>query len=899
MTESATTTTERIEPTTETIVVRGARTNNLRGIDLDIPRDQLIVITGVSGSGKSSLAFDTLFSEGQRRYLESLSTYTRQFLNQLERPDVDRINGLPPTISVEQRAASARVRSTLATTTEIHDYLRLLYARAGTAHCPNCQQTVSQQTVQQVVNQVLQLGERRKVMVLAPLVRGRKGEHKAVFATIVQEGFVRARVNGEIVDIAEPPDLKKTKTHTIEAVIDRVVIKDGLEQRLRESVELAVRHGDGNCVITWQDGDEWKEQLFSTRFACANCSLSFPSLEPRSFSFNSPYGACEQCNGLGVVEVELESESAASPPTTRGKSRSKTKQDDDEVVSDEIIEQVCDACEGSRLAPFSRAVTVATVAIEHALAMTVDAACDWFHQLQSSEQTADDLPSEEFLSEEQTAVIQSAVPEIADRLTFLKRVGLGYLTLDRTTKTLSGGEFQRARLAGCLGSGLTGVCYILDEPTIGLHPRDTSRLITILNELRDQGNSVIVVEHDVDMIVAADYLIDIGPGAGQHGGELLFAGDPVIAQKSDSLTGRYLRGEFHGTAYDAESSETSEVSQSSGEQLTPLTISGATLHNLQDVSVSIPLGQLVAVTGVSGSGKSSLVMQTLVPAVKQAVVKFKVPDQISIKGVVKSVAGLSQLNRLVKVDQSPIGKSGRSNPATYCGVWDEIRKLYAKTRDAKVRGFTARRFSFNAKEGRCPECKGQGQKRIEMNFMPDMFVECPVCRGARFNRQTQAIKFRGKSVADVLRMRIDEATDFFENLESIHRVMRTLSDVGLGYLGLGQSSSTLSGGEAQRIKLAKELASGTTGRTLYILDEPTTGLHGSDIANLIDVLHRIVARGQSVIVIEHSLEVIMAANHIIDMGPDGGKNGGTVVATGTLDDIRKSDGPTGDALRAE
>ncbi|MCL4113505.1 UNVERIFIED_CONTAM: hypothetical protein GTU68_033660 [Idotea baltica] len=499
--------------------------------------------------------------------------------------------------------------------------------------------------------------------------------------------------------------------------------------------------------------------------------------------------------------------------------------------------------------------------------------------------------STESLSTEQAAVVQSAVPEIAERLTFLKRVGLGYLSLDRTTKTLSGGEFQRARLAGCLGSGLTGVCYILDEPTIGLHPRDTARLITILNELRDQGNTVIVVEHDIDMMMAADYLIDIGPGAGQHGGELISAGNPDQARTSDSPTGRYLRGEYHEAVQ--QTVQSNAIQSATG----AIQVTGATLNNLRDVSISIPLGQLVAVTGVSGSGKSSLVMQTLIPAVKQAVANFKVPDEVSIAGVVKSVTGLSQLNRLVKVDQAPIGKSGRSNPATYCGIWDDIRKLYAKTREARIRGFKARRFSFNAKEGRCAECSGQGRKRIEMNFMPDMFVECPVCRGARFNRQTQSIKFRGKSVSDILRMRIDEATEFFENIEFIHRVLKTLKDVGLGYLGLGQSSATLSGGEAQRIKLAKELASGATNRTLYILDEPTTGLHGSDIARLIDVLQRIVARGQSVIVIEHSLEVIKAANHIIDLGPDGGIDGGMIVATGSLDDIRHSGGPTGMALR--
>lgn len=866
--QASTTVSEQTEPSDDAIIIQGARTNNLRGIDLRIPRDKLVVITGVSGSGKSSLAFDTLFAEGQRRYLESLSTYTRQFLNQLERPDVDRIRGLPPTISVEQSAGSARVRSTLATTTELYDYLRLVFARAGTAHCSKCGKTVTQQTVRQIVTQILKLPERTKIMVLAPMVRGRKGQHKAVFEKISKEGFVRARIDGEIVDIAEPPELNKNKTHTIEAVIDRIVIKDGVDQRLRESIELAVRHGDANCLVTCQTDGGWQDKLFSTRFACADCELGFPSLEPGSFSFNSPYGACSTCDGLGLVEVAAESESEDKAGTT--------------MVS-------CAECDGSRLNPFSRAVTVAGNRIETILKMSVSEAVVWFSKLADSKSEF----KSQFESVEQIAVVESASPQIVNRLTFLERVGLGYLNLNRTARSLSGGEFQRARLAGCLGSGLTGVCYILDEPTIGLHARDTERLITLLNELRDQGNTVIVVEHDVDMIRAADWLIDIGPGAGQHGGELIFSGTTDQAARLDSATGRFLRGVIE--ASDVDPKDVIPVDEITEDALK---VNGAVLHNLKNVSIAIPLQQLVAVTGVSGSGKSSLVMKTLVPAVRQAVIKRRVPDFVSIEGVVEGISGIAKLNRIVEVDQSPIGKSGRSNPATYCGIWDNIRKLYAKVRESKLRGYTARRFSFNAKEGRCAECKGQGQQRIEMNFMPDMFVECSICRGDRFNRQTLAIRFRGKSVADVLKMRIDEAADFFVNQDSIHRVLKIMNDVGLGYLGLGQPSPTLSGGEAQRIKLASELANGTTSRTLYVLDEPTTGLHGADVARLIDVLKRIVARGQSVVVIEHSLEVINAADHVIDMGPDGGEQGGTIVATGSVAEIAESNGPTGLVLRA-
>ena len=838
------------------ITVRGARVHNLQNVDIDVPRDCLVVVTGVSGSGKSSLAFDTLYAEGQRRYLESLSAWTRQFFNQLERPDVDSISGLPPTISLEQRAGSVQTRSTLSTTTEIHDYLRLLYARAGTAHCPRCGRAVSQQSTERIVRSMLALEERRKVMILAPIVRGRKGQHRDVFERIVKDGFVRARVNGDLIDATEPPELAASKMHSIEAVIDRIVIKEGIEPRLRESVDLAVKHGDGTCIVAAQTGTDWQDQLFSTRFACAHCDVSYPNLEPRSFSFNSPYGACEDCSGLGYLQT------------------------DDDVP----LTRVCTSCDGSRLAPFPRCVTVAERRISEVADMTVDAALDHFEEVLSS--------ATEF-AEDIRIVRQTTAAQIKTRLQFLKKVGLDYLQLGRSTRTLSGGEFQRARLAACLGSGLTGVCYILDEPTIGLHPVDTERLIQTLDELRDSGNSLIVVEHDEAMIRRADYVIDIGPGAGRDGGRVVAAGGPedILASES-SITGMFLRQSGKTRSH-------CEPPPDRGPK-DALKLTVARCNNLQSVSVEFPLRKLVCVTGVSGSGKSSLVMQTLVPAVKASLTREMSAETICHRWQFDSLENVGAVDRLVEINQSPLGRTGRSNAATYTGLWDEVRKLYAKTRDSRVRGFKARRFSFNAKEGRCPECNGQGTRRIEMNYLPDMYVECPVCRGARFNRQTLSVRFRGKTVADILAMRIDRAAEFFENIPKVSRVLQMLCDVGLGYLGLGQSALTLSGGEAQRIRLATELSRTGESRGLYVLDEPTTGLHAADVDRLVQVLRRLVEGGQSVIVVEHNTDVMLASDWLVDMGPGGGTAGGHVVFTGRpIEAVNCADSETGKALSGQ
>jgi excinuclease ABC subunit A len=838
----------------EAIRVRGARVHNLKNIDVDIPHNQLVVLTGVSGSGKSSLAFDTLFAEGQRRYLESLSTYTRQFLDQLERPDVDSINGLPPTISIDQKTGSARPRSTLATTTQIYDYLRLLYARAGQAHCPQCEIAVSRQTSQQIVDRILELEEGRKVMILAPLVRGRKGQHRGVFEKISREGFVRARVNGEVIDAADPPELSRGKAHNIEAVVDRIIVKEGIRPRLQESVELALSHGQGACLVSFRDGDVWRDRLYSERFVCVECGESFAELEPRTFSFNSPYGACGECEGLGTVQVDAT--------------------DDDEV------QQVCRVCNGGRLNPFASAVTLGDVRLHELTALSVAAASDAIaamcDELNADSQTGS-LTPEGRLAAERT------LPEVASRLGFLKKVGLDYLSLDRPTQTLSGGEFQRARLAAGLGSGLTGICYILDEPTVGLHARDSERLMLVLEELRDQGSSLIVVEHDEELMRRADYLIDIGPDAGAAGGEVVAVGTPdEVARQGKSATARFLR----------DGSPLSPTDRRRVDLDNALSMHGARLHNLRGIDVTIPLGALVCVTGVSGSGKSSLFAQTLIPALKQAVAGDPVV------GPFERLEGVEKITRIVEIDQKPIGRSGRSNAATYTGLWNEIRKLFARTRDARLRGYKARRFSFNAREGRCEHCKGSGADRIEMQFLPDLFVTCPVCKGDRFNRQTLAIRFAGLNLADVLRLKVSDALQRFENVPKLRSLLQTLSDVGLGYLELGQSSLTLSGGEAQRIKLAGELTLTANTPTLVLLDEPTTGLHPVETARLIATLQRLVEQGNSVLVIEHQLDVIAAADWVIDMGPEGGDGGGRLVAAGTPDEIAGvAEGHTGTALR--
>ncbi|MBT6157431.1 MAG: ABC-ATPase UvrA [Planctomycetaceae bacterium] len=843
----------------EAILVRGVRVNNLKNIDVDIPHNQLVVLSGVSGSGKSSLAFDTLFAEGQRRYLESLSTYTRQFLDQLERPDVDTISGLPPTISIDQKTGSVRPRSTLATTTQIYDYLRLLYARAGQAHCPQCGVAVSRQTSQQIVDRILELEERRKVMILAPMVRGRKGQHRGVFEKISREGFVRARVNSEVIDAADPPELSRGKTHHIEAVVDRIIIKEGIRPRLQESVDLALSHGQGACLVSFRDGETWHDRLYSERFVCVECGESFAELEPRTFSFNSPYGACPECEGLGKVQAD----------------------DADGKTSGDIDEQqVCKECNGSRLNPFARSVTFGGVRLHELTALSVAEASVVIGRIQKELHANAEYGS---LTPEGRLAAERTLPEIASRLGFLEKVGLEYLSLDRTTQTLSGGEFQRARLAAGLGSGLTGVCYILDEPTVGLHARDSERLILVLEELREQGSSLIVVEHDEELMRRADYLIDIGPGAGTDGGEVVAAGTPdEVAAQADSATARFLRDGSPVATEDRRAIDHEHA----------LSIYGARLHNLRDVDVEIPLGALVCVTGVSGSGKSSLFTQTLVPALKLAVAGKP------ISGPFERLEGVENFTRIVEIDQKPIGRSGRSNAATYTGLWNEIRKLYARTRDARLRGYKARRFSFNAREGRCDHCKGTGADRIEMQFLPDLFVTCPVCKGDRFNRQTLSIRFAGMNLADVLRLKVSDALQRFENVPKLHSLLQTLDDVGLGYLELGQSSLTLSGGEAQRIKLAGELTLTAHTPTLVLLDEPTTGLHPVETARLIATLQRLVEQGSSVVVIEHQLDVIAAADWVIDMGPEGGAGGGQLVAAGTPEEIAAiTEGHTGTALR--
>ena len=900
------------------IEVRGARTHNLRSVDVDIPRDRLVVITGLSGSGKSSLAFATLFAEGQRRYLETLSAQARQFVRQLPHPDVDSVRGLPPTIAVDQRTGSARIRSTLATTTEIYDYLRLLFARAGQAHCPDCGLPVSQQSVEAIVDRILALGERRKVMILAPLITGRKGAHREVFEKICKAGLVRARVDGAVVDAADAPNLPRGQEHTIEVIVDRIIVKPGIEDRLKESVELALKHGDGSCLISQLDGENWHDRLYSSRYCCPECATSFPPLEPRTFSFNSPYGACPACRGLGVVPVNDE----------RSSSRAKSAREN-------LFRQpACPSCEGARLGPIARAVTFAGSNLPSLTAMSVDEASAFFTTLSEQEGSrvreceapaepprsgafaARQEPRPPFneptapgaglanLEPEARQAALSILPDIASRLHYLQRVGVGYLTLDRPAPTLSGGEFQRARLASCLGSGLIGVCYLLDEPTIGLHPRDTARMLDVLTDLRDSGNSVLVVEHDEELIRQSDWLIDLGPGAGREGGHLVASGAVKNLSETsspESRTVRWLTSSFSPALRAPSPPEAGAETETRW-----LRISGASLHNLKEVAVEIPLGTLTAVTGVSGSGKTSLVTGTLVPALKHLLPvnsarKDEAEADWNALGVsLGSLTGSGHLDRIVVVNQSPIGRSGRSNPATHSGVWDEVRRLFAKTRDAKLRGFKASRFSFNARDGRCPTCEGRGEQRIELNYLPDAYVECPDCRGDRFNTQTLGIRFKEKNLADVLALRIDEAAELFENVPKIRRVLDTLREVGLGYLLLGQSSLTLSGGEAQRVKLATELCKQGEDRVLFVLDEPTTGLHPLDVQRLLLLLRKLVEQGHSVLVVEHNLDVIRASDWMIDLGPDGGVDGGQLVAAGPPGELASSPGSslTAQALAA-
>ena len=849
------------------IRVRGARVHNLRSVDVDIPRQRLTVITGVSGSGKSSLAFDVIHSESQRRYLESLSAETRARVGVWQRPDVDVIDGLPPTISVGQSAGSASLRSTLATTTEILDYLRLLFARCGEAHCPKCARPLSARTAQEIVEQILSLEEGRKVLIMAPLVRGKRGAHREVFESIAKSGFVRARVDGDMIEAAQPPTLAKTKSHTIEAIVDRIVVKAGLQTRLRESVELALKHGDGTVVLSEQTADGWQDHAYCSRFACADCGVSFSELEPRTFSFNSPHGACLKCRGLGVLVAEESDHDAIS-----AKQSERT--------------ELCPECEGTRLNPFARGVQFRETTLPKLLSRTVSEAATIIATWQTSDVSA-------------SRILDRTLPAIRQRLEFLIRVGADYLTLDRPTRTLSGGEYQRARLAACLGSGLVGACYVLDEPTVGLHPKDTAAMIGTLRDLRDQGNTVLVVEHDPDVMRSADHLIDLGPGAGADGGQVIASGSPsAVAKNPNSVTGRFLACNRDDVG---ESFRDSNASHGVT-RLLWLMLSNISVHNLRDVSVKIPLGVLTAITGVSGSGKTSLVHHALVPQVRDKLTRsVSEGTNLDRRGnpslTLRVGESADVISRLVEVTQSPLGRTPTSNPATYSGIWDEVCKLFSQLRDSKLRGFRPSRFKFNSPAGRCEACRGRGVQRVRLQLLPDVFVTCPTCRGDRFNAATLQVRFHGLTAADVLRQRIDEASEVFANVPRVASVLKTFREVGLGYLRLGQSATTLSGGEAQRVKLATELSRESTASTLFVLDEPTTGLHPVDVERLLSLLRRLVSAGHTVVVIEHHLDVIAHADWLIDLGPDGGSRGGEIVAEGSpADVVARGIGHTAQAL---
>lgn len=920
------------------IVIHGARAHNLKNIDVTIPRDKLVVVTGLSGSGKSSLAFDTLYAEGQRRYVESLSAYARQFLGNMEKPDVDSIEGLSPAISIDQKTTSKNPRSTVGTATEIHDYLRLLYARVGTPYCINGHGAISASSVEQIVDEILTLPERQRLQILAPVVRKKKGQHKTIFEKIQKDGYVRIRVNGEVYDVTEVPELSKSKKHDIEIVVDRIVIKEGVRSRLFDSVEAALRLADGYVVIDTMDG---KELLFSEHYACPVCGFTVPELEPRLFSFNAPFGSCSECDGLGMrLEVDTDlivpdasktlREGAIAPwnpissnyyPSMLEQAMTQFGVDLDtpwEKLSSEEQDLVLNGSDGKEFhfyyendfggvrdidIPFEGVVTNVNRRYHDTnsdytrnvmRAYMNELTCQACHGYRLNDQAlavkvggqeglhigqisdlsiADHLEvlSKLQLSENEATIATPIVKEVRDRLTFLSNVGLDYLTLSRTAGTLSGGESQRIRLATQIGSNLSGVLYILDEPSIGLHQRDNDRLIDSLKKMRDLGNTLIVVEHDEDTMIAADYLIDVGPGAGVFGGEIVAAGTPTqVAKNKKSITGQYLSGKRTIPV-------PTERRVGNGRFLE---IQGATEHNLQNVTARFPLGKFIAVTGVSGSGKS-----TLVNSILKKAVAHKLNNNSEKPGKHKALTGIEHVDRLIDIDQSPIGRTPRSNPATYTGVFDDIRDLFAQTNEAKVRGYKKGRFSFNVKGGRCEACSGDGIIKIEMHFLPDVFVPCEVCHGRRYNSETLEVHYKEKNIAEILDMTVNDAVEFFKHLPKIERKLRTIQDVGLGYVTLGQPATTLSGGEAQRMKLASELHKRSTGKSLYILDEPTTGLHTEDIARLLKVLSRFVDDGNTVLVIEHNLDVIKTADHIIDLGPEGGVGGGTIVATGTPEEV--------------
>jgi len=940
----------------EYIVIRGARQHNLANINLDLPRNKLIVITGLSGSGKSSLAFDTLYAEGQRRYVESLSAYARQFLEQMEKPDVDHIEGLSPAISIEQKTVHRNPRSTVGTVTEIYDYLRLLFARVGTPHCYKCGKVISAQTPQQIVDNIMGFPEQTKIQILAPVVRQRKGNYTKLFEEIKKSGFVRVRVNKTMYHVDDEIKLERYKKHDIEIVVDRLVIKSDIQKRLTDSIETALKLGNGLVRIWYESpGNQPQEILQSEKLSCIDCNISVEELEPRMFSFNNPHGACPVCTGLGTVtEIDPElvvpnpelsiAEGAVEPwsqrpildsmyrktlriicehygesPLTPWKNLSdkfkeiilygsgeeyirftyhmanssyETYKPFEGVIPNlerryketqsnrarEMIEKymathICRSCQGTRLKPESRAVRINGKNIVDVTRMSIKEARSFFESLQ--------------LSEFQKRVAERILKEINLRLSFLMDVGLDYLTLDRSAGTLSGGESQRIRLASQIGSGLVGVIYVLDEPSIGLHPRDTNRLIETLIKLRDLGNTVIVVEHDESTIRSADHVIDLGPGAGVHGGKIVAQGPPSkIAKCADSWTGKYLAGKFHVFCPKERRKPCNKW----------LTLRGASLNNLKNIDVSFPLGLFVCVTGVSGSGKSSLINETLFPAVQNAILKRKPETKLFYS----QIEGIQNIDKVIDIDQSPIGRTPRSNPATYTGLFTPIRELFSKVPEAKARGYSAGRFSFNVKGGRCEACEGNGYLTIEMQFLPDVYIPCGTCHGKRYNRDTLQIQYKGKNIAEVLDMTVEDAMDFFKNIPQISRPLETLFEVGLGYINLGQPATTLSGGEAQRVKLATELLKRHTGNTLYILDEPTTGLHAVDVDKLLRVLHRLVDLGNTVVVIEHNLEVIRTANWIIDLGPEGGDKGGYIVAEGPPEDIIKvKKSYTGEHLKAK
>ncbi len=920
---------------TNKIIIKGACEHNLKNIDVEIPRDKLVVITGVSGSGKSTLAFDTIYAEGQRRYVESLSAYARQFLEQMDKPDVESIEGLSPAISIEQKTTSKNPRSTVGTVTEIYDYLRLLFARVGRVHCYQCGKEISSQTVQQMVDQVMAWPEKSRLLVMAPIVRGRKGEYRKELKQLQADGFVRVRIDGDMHELAAPITLDKNRKHTIEVVVDRIVVKPGIESRLADSIETALGLADGVVRVEIVDGES---RLFSEQHACVECGVSYPEITPRMFSFNNPYGACEACSGLGtrmyfdadlvVPNPELSvREGAIAPWESRtgywyqqilealadhygfdltvsfaelpekvqraildGSGEEQVRFFFDqggrrhfyhkkfegvlpnlerryrETDSDAVRENLerymnimpCPSCHGARLRPESLHVRVGGKNMQDVVALSIVQATDFFATLD--------------LTDKEAEIGRRILKEIRERLSFLAHVGLDYLTLDRSSGTLSGGEGQRIRLATQIGSSLVGVLYILDEPSIGLHQRDNRRLLETLKKLRDMGNTVLVVEHDEETILEADHVIDMGPAAGMHGGEIVAEGTPEEVMRVEaSLTGQYLRGTL-----------TIPLPEERRRAEHYLEIRKASANNLQNVDVRFPLGVLTCVTGVSGSGKSTLVIDTLYKSLAQRLNRSR--DRA---GKVEEIIGLEKLDKVIDIDQSPIGRTPRSNPATYTGVFSDIRDLFAQLPESKVRGYRPGRFSFNVKGGRCEACQGDGIIKIEMHFLPDVYVQCEVCKGARFNRETLEIRYKGKNIAEVLDMTANVASTFFANIPKISRKLETLRDVGLGYIKLGQSATTLSGGEAQRVKLAKELGKRATGRTIYILDEPTTGLHFADIQKLLDVLQRLVDAGNTVLVIEHNLDVIKTADHIIDLGPEGGDRGGRIVATGTPEEVAK------------